>query len=405
MSALCGVAAIGAFPAASLPPLVATEAPVAADVLSTPDRIALLQEDWQRERANVRLALVLGGALRETGRNEEAKAVVGESISALRERMETSGDSAEHYELLGLASLFLNDYEAALESYRVGLALNPERAEIHLGLIRALLNMGREAEARDALDLALVLFPESVPFQQQLAELHLRAGRIEEAIPQLEALRRLNPDDAAVRDRLLQAYVETGNAEKARPLLDELAEAGRISPLEGVLHRFRMHLEAEDLRAARVALQEASRIAEDDPRLRQAFGDYYALQARGAEKDRSFRRAVLFWERALEYTPDNWRIRYRIALAHAALNQHDEAMEWYLPLLEQRPVDALFYADFAHTLFELERLDIAELVVALGLRIAAETDDSVAGAQLERMRRRFDDGKPLVRSPFAGGHE
>jgi len=152
---------------------------------------------------------------------------------------------------------------------------------------------------------------------------------------------------------------------------------------------FRIHLGQGDLREARIALQRASQAEGEDLDLGEAFRDYYAVQAEEAEKGENYRRAVLFWERALESEPEDQGTRYRLALAQAAAGNHEEALENYLPLMERQPTDPKFYRNLSLTLLALERFEAAGRVLELGYRLASETGDRAALGELDGVRDRL----------------
>lgn len=352
-------------------------------------RLEMLQDEWERNPANLKVALVLGGLLRREGKTQDAQSVVRNSVSAVEERMETEGDSSELQYMLGMGALFLTQNDVALQRFQIALSLQPDREEIHLGLIRSLLALEKVAEARDALELAAVLFPDSESVKSLLAEVHLKAARYHEAIAILEELRTLKPEDPNLFNELLSAYVKAGEADKAAPLFEQLVEQGAISQLEAIVHLFRIYMGKGDLRSARIELQNASRIDADNVILKDAFREYYSIQAKQAEAGNNYRRAVLFWDRALEQVPDDWQAQYRLALAHATLKNYDEALERYLPLAEMKPADPKFYADFSLTLIELKRFEAANKVIGLGLKIASQDNNHSAEEQLQNARSRL----------------
>ncbi len=349
-------------------------------------KIDLLQNELNRDPTNIKIALLLGGMLKRVDRADEATSIVENSTSMLEERISSEGDSSDLLYFLGMCSLFLQRDEVAFQNFQTALAMEPEREEIHLGLVRSLLNLGRREEAVGSLELALTLFPESEVVKQQLVEAYESEGRYGEVIPILEELRMLNSENPAVFERLLTAYVKTGDAEKAGPLFEELAEQGFISPLEAVINVYRIHLANDDLRAARIELQKASGLDKDHPIVADAFREYYSLQAKAAEADDNYRRAILFWERAIDSFPEDWGAQYSLALAHAKLQNHEDALEIFVKLAEKQPADPVFYAKFARTLIALNNFEAAKKVVDLGLNIATQKMNRLALAELETVR-------------------
>lgn len=368
---------------------------VAAREGHAPLSVDLLQSEWENNPANLQIALLFGGLLNDSGETRRAKKVVEQSMDAAKVLMEERGDSPDIHYMLGMAGLFLERFHLALSHFEVALSLRPDREEIHLGLIRALMSLDRTEEAIQALDLALTLFPENLSIKLQLAEAHERSGNFGQAITILEELHAMTPEDGEIFNRLLSTCVAAGDAGKAAPLFEKLVEAGSITPIEAVIHVYRIYLRKGDLRAARIELQKAMRMDENHPLLKDAFREYYSLQADAAEKEDNFRRAILFWERALENVPEDWQARYRLATAHAALNNHQEALDLFLSLLEERPADPLFYANLAKTLIALERYESAGKVLQLGLQAARQSKDPDALAQLQRVSDQLNQAAQL----------
>ncbi len=360
----------------------------------------LLQKELELDPSNIRVALLLGGMLRQEGNAKEAYAIVEKSINALEQRIASEGDSPELLYFMGMGALFLQKDEMALQNFQTALALEPEREEIHLGLIRSLLNLNRREEAAYSLELALTLFPESEIVKQQLVEAYEYEGRFAEAIPFLEELIVLYPENPAVFDRLLTAYVQVGNAEKAAPLFDQLAKNGSISKLESILNVYRIHLANDDLRSARIELQRAAQLDKDHPIVADAFREYYSLQAKQAEEDDNYRRAILFWERAVESFPEDWDAQYSLTLAHAKLKDHEEAFEGFVKLAEKQPADPVFYANFSRTLIELKRFEAAKKVIELGITIASQKVNRLALAELESVRNELARAMGLTEWPM-----
>jgi len=341
-------------------------------------RLELLRGEWEENPEDLRIALLLGRTLRQAGSDDEARSVVVASLDAARERIKTEGESAEDHHLMGMAALFLKRNYTALQSFQIAISLNPEREEIHLGLVRTLLNLKRYGEAQEAIELAIALFPESESVKRLQAEVYERTDEFGKAVPILEELRALSPNDKGVFNALLNAYVKSGRADKAKPMFQQLAKEGALSEVEASIQVFRIHLTQGDLRSARVELQNAVDLDEDSPVVKGAFRDYYAAQANQAEEGENLRRAILFWERALEQVPNDWQSKYRLGLAHAALNNHEEALEHNLPLMEKTPTDPLFYANVSEALLALERFEAAGKVFQLGLTLAEDTKNEAA---------------------------
>ena len=351
--------------------------------------VEMLRRELEWDPSNLRAALALGGILRRQGETDEAREIVDKAMQAARERIARDGDSVEQRILLGSAAVFLGRGGAAVKQFESALLLEPEREEIHLGLVRALFGAERLDEAEQALELARSLFPDSAAVKSQAAELHELRGRFDRAIPLLEELRSAE-DSPSVSRRLVQAYMRTDEAEKAVNLIRELADAGKLGRLEADLNVFQIRLSNGDLRAARVQLQRAAETDAGHPAVKRAFNRYYAVRADDAEAENNYRRAILFWERAHESHPEDPGTRYRYGKALAMVEDYEKTLEQFLPLLKQQPPQPEFYADLALTLIALEQYESADRVVQLGFNVATELESEAGREVLADVSKRLE---------------
>ncbi len=340
-------------------------------------RLELLQGEWERGPENLRVALLLGQRLRQASRDDEARTVIVSSLEAAKKHFEREGESAEAHHLFGMGNLFLNRNYTALQHFQIAISLDPEREEIHLGLVRTLFNLKKYSEAKEAIDLAVAIFPESESVKRLLAEVFEKTDQSSKAVPIWEELLAINPGDKELFNALLSSCVKSGQAEKAKAMFQHLVDEGLLSQIDASIQVFRIYMTKGDLRAARVELQQAVEIDEKSEVVKGAFRDYYVAQAIQAEDGENYRRAILFWERALQQVPDDWQSKYRLGLAHAELKNFQEALEYYLPLMESSPADPVFYANVADALLGLDQIEAAGKVYQLGFGLAEKSRNEV----------------------------
>jgi len=176
---------------------------------------------------------------------------------------------------LGEAELSLGDVEAARAAFAKAIALDEHLAGAHVGLGRALVRLGRDAEAETRLVHALTLVPNSTPAFMALAEVHARTERTEEAFEDYRRAADGSPGDPS--PLLAGARLAIGNGR------DTLA----IAFLDRLL-------------ALNVGL-----------------GDAYALRGDAMTNRRDFPAAVEAYEHALTTTNLSERPRVEAALAEA----------------------------------------------------------------------------------------
>jgi tetratricopeptide (TPR) repeat protein len=206
------------------------------------DKAADLLRDDPELGANPSLQFAYGLALVKSDRAAEAERVFAQLIAR-------HGDSAELSVLMGQAYAQQGEFEAARESLRRALQLQPDVAEANATLGVIALREGRLAEAEEALraelkhhpadasaqqNLAIVLDAEqrsgeAIPLLRRLIEseperttaryllgkILLAGGDANAALEQLEAAVRQAPDDAKIRYQLGQTYQRLGRAELA----------------------------------------------------------------------------------------------------------------------------------------------------------------------------------------------
>ena len=86
-------------------------------------------------------------------------------------------------------------FESAIETSRAGLATHPDYLSARVTLGRALLQLGRLAEAREELEIVLQTSPENLAAIRGLAEIHHQQGALPEAIATYERALMLAPND------------------------------------------------------------------------------------------------------------------------------------------------------------------------------------------------------------------
>jgi len=229
--------------------------------------------------------------------------------------------------LLGVARLFLPGDEVVarnegLALYEIGEAARAleilvgayRRGERDARLIRTLADSVfqlDDAMACDVLADALRLEPNNAKFGRKLIELHLRQNRPVEALPVLEKFCDLNDlEDVCLLGRL---NAEQGNVERALQL------AGRAMELEGAPYKRTL----ADLQI--LAMQ-----APNNPAVLAALADLN-------EKIKNRDEAVSWYLNLLEVQPENADARRRLIHLYRELNRLDQTLPHYRALLRQEP--------------------------------------------------------------------
>ena len=185
---------------------------------------------------------------------------------------------ADAHHLLGLCYAMTEQREQALRAFDEAIRLNPRYVEAHLNRSIVLSDMGRAAEAAEALSRAQDLgrpdasgFPAIVA--NQLANMHAELGRayreagaVTEAITQLRAGLALRPNFADVRLDLARALLDSGDIGAANREIDDVM---RVRPewLDAMLLSGLAAYLAGDLERAASVWGSASARHPDDARL------------------------------------------------------------------------------------------------------------------------------------------
>src|SRR5688572_26783540 len=105
-------------------------------------------------------------------------------------------------EQAGWHALAAGDGQAAADAFREAIALDPKNARLRLGAGTAAFLQRRDADAKEALELALVLDPHLTRARAQLGQLLRRGGDLQGAIRAYEIVVAEAPDDSRALETL-----------------------------------------------------------------------------------------------------------------------------------------------------------------------------------------------------------
>jgi tetratricopeptide (TPR) repeat protein len=129
----------------------------------------------------------------------------------------------------------------SIDFYRFRLGLNPNDAEFHQRLGRALSATGQMEEGSAHLLEAIRLQPSNDLAHFDLGSIYLRAGRTADAYQEFLATTRLNPDDSQAFGSLGIICLKTGRNDEAR---EYFRSALRINPEDALAGRYLEKLNA-----------------------------------------------------------------------------------------------------------------------------------------------------------------
>jgi tetratricopeptide (TPR) repeat protein len=115
----------------------------------------------------------------------------------------------------GIDSLWLGNYDSALNYFETAANRNPRRPETWIQIGYCKVKQGRNDEAIRAYQRALQLRPNSAEAYNKLGDAHFFAGRFDAAIEAYQHAARLRPDQAEAYYNLGLAYLELGDRKSA----------------------------------------------------------------------------------------------------------------------------------------------------------------------------------------------
>jgi tetratricopeptide (TPR) repeat protein len=145
-----------------------------------------------------------------------------EELAARNKSNASSEMLAEWWYRNGLNSLWLGNYESALNYFENAVNKNPNRAEAWIQVGYCKVKQGKNVDAIKAFQRAIQLRPNSFEAYNKLGDAYYYASRFSEAIEAYKQAARLRPDMAEAYYNLGMAYLETGDRASAIVQLRQL---------------------------------------------------------------------------------------------------------------------------------------------------------------------------------------
>jgi serine/threonine protein kinase/tetratricopeptide (TPR) repeat protein len=228
--------------------------------------------------------LYLARALASAGRHGEAITSFRNFASRLSGRDEALYLAHTQVEM-GLSYLASGQTTRAAEVLHLALKTNPRDAKALHGLVKVAMARRDWAEARDKLRKAMQIEPKNRDFLVTQAEIQGLEGNWNEAVLTLQRGVTENPDDVGIYEMLGRSLRKSGRAQEAAAVFRRAAE---IFPAEQ--------------------------------------GRFYWLEGRVEARRARFGEAATLLRRALERSPDNWRIYADLAETCHHLGEAGEAL-------------------------------------------------------------------------------
>ena len=131
----------------------------------------------------------------------------------------------------GIDSLWLGNYDNALNYFETAANRNPRRPETWIQIGYCKVKQGRNEEAIRAYKRALQLRPNSSEAYNKLGDAYFFGGRFTDAITAYQEAARIHPNDGEAYYNLALAYLETGDRDAA------FAQSRRLESIDADLNR------------------------------------------------------------------------------------------------------------------------------------------------------------------------
>jgi len=248
------------------------------------------------------------------------------------------------------AAIDAGDTDQSLALMGELIAKHPDSAPLHEISSAMLVRLGKDAEAKAALDKAAQLDPANARVKASQATLLARAGDTPGAIALFDEAAKVNPGDSAPAYAAAQLALGSGDTAGARQRLEEIVkrdagQAGARNDLAWLLAQSGSSADSQqDLDRALALAEEAYRI-DPSPEIADTVG--YVLLQRGQVD-----RAVELFQEAVAKRPNSPSIRYHLGIALGRQGQKQQAADTLRQALETGPFPE---ADAAKS--ELARLE------------------------------------------------
>jgi TolA-binding protein len=176
---------------------------------------------------NINLALGAG----RVGALEPRKLLTFEQMAARNKSSQPPEALAEWWYRSGLNSLWLGNYDSALNYFETAVVKNPSRADAWIQVGYCKVKQGKNNDAIKAYLRAISLRPNSVEAYNKLGDAYYYAGRFTEALAAYESAARIQPHLAEAYYNLGMTYLEIGDRDAA------LAQSRVLEELDAELYK------------------------------------------------------------------------------------------------------------------------------------------------------------------------
>ena len=295
------------------------------------------------------------------GKRAEAEQTVAKN----KEKLQQNPKDIEAHKAIGNSLLFLDEYEAAYNSFREVLRVAPNDAEAHWGMGQAYTRAGDDGKALNFYKDAVRLDPKLGKAQSDLGKTLVRLFQRSDAIGPLKEGIRLTPKseiEHADYYSLGEAYLRTRQYQEAVDAYRQAQELlpGHVWTEAGLAEAYNGLKQYEN---AVVSAKRALALQPYDYRSNRALGDAYAAL-------RQYDKAIEYYNESIRVSSHRFQIDALLALGitYNRMGKHAEAIATYEKGIEyaKRPKQFQFESDTDPALLPALYFSMAEANLNVG---------------------------------------
>lgn len=202
------------------------------------------------------------------------------AISLLRKALDNKDDDPCIYNNLGVCFVLQRNFKKAIKNFTIALAINKGARDVIHNLSNAYQEISEHEKVISLLDNYLNSHPREVALRNVVAWSYLALGLIQKSLQELHiALKnsRVSEKDAVsgLLNNIGVAYSRIRAFDKAESYFRESLQASAKANLITFCNLIKLYFKSNDLRNAKVQLDDALEVYPDNPLLLSYLGDYY----------------------------------------------------------------------------------------------------------------------------------
>lgn len=250
-------------------------------------------------------------------RNED-----GKTLARARDLAAKHPESAEALFLLGIAQARSKDAEAALQSFRKSIEIEPGEKAVYVALMMTASQNQRMELAEDILKSLAVLFPQEPLPRYSLGAVYAEKKEWDQAVAEYRRAAEINPEmTGAARREIIRIYQVSGQIAKLVGIYKDIL-AEDPADMEASMGLIEAHLAAKDIESARPLVESLIRSSNGETSVMRTAGIMYY----GAGYSDEAMKLFMALSDRPNSTPEDW---YFAAMALEASGKKKEALEVY----------------------------------------------------------------------------